>query len=162
MHGSHFVLKGSQQDMDAGRRLLSEAADALSGEQLGQLERDARGYPVKLLDVARGFDVPGLLSAWEGSFSVSDPFSCMQTLPCPALLTIHAMHAPCLTGYARHEGSGSFPYELTAELCLQLQHQPRTDGCVVRFTTLAAAQDALQQLGGGIRGKFRYIPMQRP
>lgn len=64
--------KSSQQDTGAGRRLLSEAADALSGEQLGQLERDAKGYPVKLLDVARGFDFLGLLSAWEGSFSVSD------------------------------------------------------------------------------------------
>jgi hypothetical protein len=64
--------RSGQQDTDAGCRLLSEAADVLSGEQLGQLERDARGYPVKLLDVARGFDVPGLLSAWEGSFSVSD------------------------------------------------------------------------------------------
>ena len=80
-------LRSGQQDTDAGRRLLSEAADALSGEQLGQLERDARGYPVKLLDVARDFDVPGLLSAWEGSFSVSDPFLCMQTLPSPAFST---------------------------------------------------------------------------
>ena len=47
---------------------------------------------------------------------------------------------------------------VSGDRCLQLQHQPRTDGCIVRFITLAAAQDALQQLGGGIRGKFRYTP----
>jgi hypothetical protein len=70
------------------------------------------------------------------------------------------MCASCLTGYARQYGSVSYTYQLmaSAHLCLQLQHQPRTDGCIVRFTTLAAAQDALQQLGGGIRGKFRYSP----
>jgi hypothetical protein len=68
-----LTLPRSSQQVPGPRcRLLSEAADALSGEQLGQLERDANGYPVKLLDVARGFDVAGLLSAWEGSFTVSD------------------------------------------------------------------------------------------
>jgi hypothetical protein len=43
---------------------------------------------------------------------------------------------------------------------LQLQPQARTDSCVVRFDTLAAAQEALQQLGGGMRGKFRCCPAQ--
>lgn len=37
----------------------------------------------------------------------------------------------------------------------QIQHQPGVEACIVRFSSLAAAQEALQQLGGGVRGKFR-------
>lgn len=50
--------------------MLSEAVAALSGDQLGQMEREARGYPVKLLDLTRGVDIASYLSQWEGSFTV--------------------------------------------------------------------------------------------
>ena len=105
----------SQQDTDARCRLLSEAADVLSGEQLGQLERDANGYPVKLLDVARGFDVAGLLSAWEGSFSVSNTLTSVCRRCCVVLPSqIRAMCASCFTSCARHRGGVSSPSQLMA------------------------------------------------
>ena len=40
----------------------------------------------------------------------------------------------------------------------QLQHLPGVGACVVRFTSMAALQEALQQLGGGVRGRFRVDP----
>ncbi len=54
------------------RRLLSEAIGALTPEQLAQMERDAAGYPLKLIDVSPNVDVASYLSRWHGSFTVSD------------------------------------------------------------------------------------------
>ncbi len=53
---------------------------------------------------------------------------------------------------------------------LQLHPQPGAGACIVRFTSAGALQEALQQLGGGVRGKFRvdpdairaYAKLQRP
>lgn len=78
----HWLLQqsdGSYNDR-CESRLLSEAIDALSGDLLGQMERDARGYPVKLLDVARGADIPAVLSKWEGTFTVSMMTACPQKM----------------------------------------------------------------------------------
>jgi len=42
----------------------------LDAEQLGRMEQEAAGYPLRLLDVVRGCDVGAFLSRWEGSFKV--------------------------------------------------------------------------------------------
>lgn len=61
---------GNYNKACANFRLLSDAIDVLDAEQLGQMEREVRGFPVKLLDVTRGVDIPGFLSSWEGGFTV--------------------------------------------------------------------------------------------
>ena len=40
----------------------------------------------------------------------------------------------------------------------QLQQQPGIGAYIVRFQSQAALLEALQQLGGGVRGKFRFDP----
>lgn len=40
----------------------------------------------------------------------------------------------------------------------QLVPQPGVSACIVRFASGAALQEALQQLGGGVRSKFRVDP----
>ena len=118
------------------RRLLSEAAAQLSDTDVAAMEAAAAGYPVHLTDVQPGLDVRSFFSRWGDDVTAVQQASGSDT---GALSAGPPLDGSCL---ARNKQS----------LVLYLLHT-----AVVQFSREAARQDALAQLGGGIRGKFRVV-----
>ncbi len=52
------------------RQLLSDAAKGVTPDMALQMEQTARGFPLLLTDVTSGVDIAGLLSQWEGQFTL--------------------------------------------------------------------------------------------